>query len=254
MKPALVGPIVVLFLCCARSGAHAAQSYAVAGKDQFSIGAGDITSEVAYAGTQTLAITHHGKFTRMRARVVYKRSDGAASTDAVGDYVADLAPTGELVASADRDPDYLTVLNQPFAAELDRATLGDLKHLHGAVPFDFPSPFTGSSLHGYLQHIGSGGFGPRHVVGVRFEAEGPMKGALPDRPGLTLSGKIAMKGTAYYDTDSSLLLVLDTTVTITGNVSNRTGNDPVTIVYQRKISADEPRPVTQASAGATAMP
>ena len=249
MKPAsLIGPIVVLVLCCSATSVRAEQSYVVAGKDSFSIGSGDIKSEVAYAGTQTLAITHRGKVTRMRAKVAYKRSDGTASTDATGDYVADLAASGELVDSADRDPDYLTVLNQPFAAQLDTATLGDLRHLHGAVPFDFPSPFTGSSLHGYLQHIGSGGFGPRHVVGVRFEAAGPMKGALPDRPGLTLSGRITMRGTAYYDMDSSLLLVLDTTVTISGTVSNRAGNDQVTIVYERKIAADEPRPHEDASA------
>jgi hypothetical protein len=73
-----------------------------------------------------------------------------------------------------------------------------------------------------------------------------MKGALPDRPGLTLAGKIAMRGSAYYDRDTSVLLVLDTTVTITGNVSNRAGKDTVTIVYERKISANEPRPAAEA--------
>jgi hypothetical protein len=245
-RASLIGPIAVLVFVCSSASARAEQSYVVAGKDSFSIGSGDITSEVAYAGTQTLSITHHGTIVRMRAKVNYTRSDGAASTSATGDYVADLAATGELVDSADHDPDYLTVLNQPFAAQLDRATLGDLDHLHGTVPFDFPSPFTGSSLHGYLQHIGSGGFGPRRVVGVKFEAAGPMKGALPDRPGLTLAGKIAMRGSAYYDRDTSVLLVLDTTVTITGNVSNRAGKDTVTIVYERKISANEPRPTAEA--------
>jgi hypothetical protein len=84
---------------------------------------------------------------------------------------------------------------------------------------------------------------------VRFEAAGPMTGALPDRPGLTLAGKIAMRGTAYYDVDTALLLQLDTTVTISGTVSNRAGKDPVTIVYQRKIKADLPRP--EESAGVT---
>ena len=69
--------------------------------------------------------------------------------------------TGEALDSADHDPDYLTVLNQPFAAQLDRQTVDDLRHLKGALPFDFPSPFTGSSLHGYLQHV-SGGPVERH--------------------------------------------------------------------------------------------
>ena len=230
--------MMLLVLCGTGVAVRAAQGYVVAGKDEFSIGSGDITSAVAYAGKQTLTITRHGSTTRMRARVTYTRSDGAASTETQAEYVADVAASGELVDSADHDPDYLTVLNQPFAAQLDVATLGDLKHLHGAVPFDFPSPFTGSSLHGYLKHIGSGGFGPRHVVGVSFEARGPMKGALPDRPGLTLAGKIEMRGTAYYDTDSRLLLILDTTVTIKGTVSNRSGNDTVTITYERKIVAE----------------
>jgi len=79
--------------------------------------------------------------------------------------------------------------------------------------------------------------GTRRSTGVRFEAAGPMKGELPDRPGLTLIGTIAMRGTAYYDIDTATLLELETTVTITGNVSNRSGKDPVTIVYARTIRA-----------------
>ena len=78
--------------------------------------------------------------------------------------------------------------------------------------------------------------GPRHAVGVRFEAAGPMKGALPDRPGLTLDGTIAMRGNAYYDATDAMLLSLETTVTISGNVSNRTGKDPVTITYRQEHS------------------
>jgi hypothetical protein len=84
--------------------------------------------------------------------------------------------------------------------------------------------------------------GRRRSTGVRFEAAGPMKGQLPDRPGLTLTGSIAMRGTAFYDLDSSLLLELDTTVTIRGTVSNRSGNDPVTITYTRTIRSKPPSP------------
>ena len=73
-----------------------------------------------------------------------------------------------------------------------------------------------------------------------------MNGRLPDRPGLSLVGGIAMSGTAYYDLDTALLVSLDATVTITGKVSNRNGNDPVTIVYRRTIRADDsPRGFTQ---------
>ncbi len=221
------------------------QSYSVDGKDSFSI-AGDIRSEISYSGTQTLRIRRHGKSSRYAAHVEYRRSDGPASTDATSDYVADLLPSGEIVESSEHDPDYLTVLNQPFAAQLDRQTLGDLRHMSGSMPFDFPSPFTGSSLHGYLRHIGGGTLGPRHATGVRFEAAGPMKGALPDRPGVTLSGTITMRGTAFYDSASAVLLALDSTVTINGTLSNRAGNDPVTITYERKIRAHEPQPTESA--------
>ncbi|GAC1305844.1 MAG: hypothetical protein NVS2B3_05890 [Vulcanimicrobiaceae bacterium] len=220
--------------------ARADQRYVVSGKDSFAIGAGDIRSEVTYAGTQTLSLKRHGRVTRFKAHVAYTRSEGAAATDTTSDYVADVLPSGETRDTADRDPDYLTVLNQPFSAQLDRQTLADLQHLGGALPFDFPSPFTGSSLHGYLKHIGNAMMGSHRSIGVRFESAGTMKGALPDRPGLTLSGTIAMRGTAYYDLDSALLLALDTTVTISGNVSNRSSNDPVTIVYVRTIRADVP--------------
>jgi hypothetical protein len=79
---------------------------------------------------------------------------------------------------------------------------------------------------------------------VKFEAAGPMQGELPDRPGLTLQGTISMRGTAYYDMSSALLLALQTTVTIEGSVSNRAGKDPVKIVYDRTIRARQ-RSATQ---------
>jgi len=237
LRHAGVGVVTLALVAALGTIARADQRYIVSGKDSFAIGAGDIRSVVSYAGTQRLTLTRHGTMTRFKAHVIYTRSDGSASTDATSDYVADVLPSGEARDTADRDPDYLTVLNQPFSAQLDRQTLADLQHLSGALPFDFPSPFTGSSLHGYLNHIGNGMMGSHRSIGVRFESTGRMKGGLPDRPGLTLSGTIAMRGTAYYDLDSALLLALDTTVTISGNVSNRSTNDPVTIVYARTIRA-----------------
>jgi hypothetical protein len=239
MKPMPVLAVCLILACIweARVSVRAGQAYLVAGRDSFSIGAGDIQSEVSYAGTESLRVHRHGRTTRLSAHVTYTRSDGRAVTPASGDFVADILPDGSTLDSSDRDPDYLTVLNQPFAAQLDPSTLSDLRRLRGALPFDVPSPFTGSSLHGYLQHIPAGNIGSRPSIGVRFEAEGPMKGRLPDRPGLTLSGTIAMRGVAYYDSASAILLALDTVVTITGTVSNRSDKDPVTIVYARTIRA-----------------
>jgi hypothetical protein len=237
----LVATLVLLSVLWASAApARAGQVYAVAGRDSFSIGAGDIQSEVTYAGTQTLSLRRHGRLLRFKAHVRYHRSDGAASTPATGDYVADVLPTGETLDSSDSDPDYLTVLNQPFAAKLDTPTLADLGRLRGAVPFDFPSPMTGSSLHGYLRHVAGGRIAGRQVLGVNFEAAGPMKGGLPDRPGLTLTGTISMRGTAYYDMRTALLMALQTTVTIEGALSNRSSKDPVKIIYDRTIRAGPP--------------
>ncbi len=230
--------LAVLVWDCA-APARAAEAYTVTGRDSISIGENDISSEVSYSGTQVLRIERRGRTLRYRAHVDYTRSDGTGSSAATCEYVADVLPSGETLETADRDPDYLTVLNQPFSARLDPSTLADLRRLRGAVPFEFPSPFSGASLHGRLRHESGGYVGRRRSIGVKFEASGPMRGALPDRPGLTLKGTIAMAGTAYYDARSALLLALRTTVTISGNVSNRAGADRVRIVFERRIRARE---------------
>jgi hypothetical protein len=63
-----------------------------------------------------------------------------------------------------------------------------------------------------------------------------------------------MRGTAYYDIDTALLLALETTVTITGNVSNRSGKDPVTIVYARTIRAEVPARAERTAGQPSATP
>ncbi len=248
MKPvSLAAALLVLVLAGElTTAAYADETYTVSGSDDFSIGSREIRSEISYRGRQTLQARPHGDGTRLRAYVTYTRDDAGARSIATGEYVTDLSPAGETLATADHDPDNLTVLDQPFAAQLDRQTLHDLGGLHGALPFDFPSPFTRSSLHGYLQHIAGTKVAGRRAVGVRFEAAGPMHGSIPDRPGLTLAGTIAMHGTAFYDSATAILLALDMTVTVSGNVSNRSRpvhqrkalvnrKDPVRIVYSRTI-------------------
>ena len=86
-----------------------------------------IKSETRYQGRELLTVRRHGKAMRYTAKVNYVRNDQGAESDAVADFVSDLLPTGEQLDSADHDPDYLTVLNQPFSAQLDVATLEDLK-------------------------------------------------------------------------------------------------------------------------------
>jgi len=246
--PEIAACLVLALVSVQAEPARAAdQRYLVSGRDSFVIGDGDIQSEVNYQGTQVLTVTRRGKTTRYSAKVVYVRDDQGAASPATADYVLDLSARGNPIATADHDPDYLTVLNQPFAAQLDAKTLADLRQLRSTAPFDVPSPFTTKTFHGRLERIGIGTIGSRQALGVRFEAGGPMNGSLPDRPGLKLVGGIVMGGTAYYDLETALLLSLDATVTISGTVSNRASKDPVTIVYRRTLRADGARPNTEAS-------
>ncbi|MBD5635705.1 MAG: hypothetical protein IAI49_14635 [Candidatus Eremiobacteraeota bacterium] len=46
-----------------------------------------------------------------------------------------------------------------------------------------------------------------------------------------------MRGTAFYDVRTAVLLSLDTKVTISGNVSNRAAKDHVTITFRRSLRA-----------------
>jgi hypothetical protein len=247
--PRLAVAFVMLALASVPAGqARAAdQRYLVSGRDSFVIGDGDIQSEINYRGTQVLTVTQRGKTTRYVAKVSYVRDDQGAASPATADYTVDYSARGAAIASADHDPDYLTVLNQPFAAQLDVKTLNELRRLRATAPFDVPSPFSNATFHGRLARVGIGMIGPRQALGVRFEAGGPMKGSLPDRPGLKLVGGIVMGGTAYYDLETARLLSLDATVTISGTISNRSSNDPVTIVYRRSLRADVGAPSTEAS-------
>jgi hypothetical protein len=218
--------------------ASADQSYVVAGADTFAVGGSGVKSDISYQGHETLSVERHGTTTIYHATVRYTRVDQGAASRATAHFVASLTPAGEERDLDDADPDYLTVLNQPFAVQLDLATLHDLSRLRAEVPFAFPSPITGSSLNGRLRRIGAGPVSGMPALGVSFEADGPMRGPLPDRPRLSMSGRIRMQGSAYYRTDDALLVLLDATLTITGRLANPEQSDPVTIVYRRRIRAE----------------
>ena len=95
-------------------------------------------------------------------------------------FVQILRPDGTFEDRVDDDPDFLTILNQPFAVRLDAPTLRDLRTLHGSVPFSTTSPLGGEAmLHGFLRPATSGPIGGRPTVAVRFEADGAMSGPLP---------------------------------------------------------------------------
>jgi hypothetical protein len=214
--------------------------YHVTGKDSFQIGARDLRGDTAYDGHETLTISKSGKTTRYTARVAYTKSDQSGSSKVAGSFISVLLPDGQQRDETNADPDFLTILNQPFAVQLDAQTLRDVARLQQAAPFSFASPMTGAQLSGNLRHLGDGTIANERVIGIGFEARGPMKGAIPEHPEIQLSGTIRMSGTAYYTEKAALLLSLDATLTISGNLADRSASDPVTIVYHRSIRAEEP--------------
>jgi hypothetical protein len=222
------------------SVARADQQYRVDGHDTFVIGSADLRSDVGYHGTQTLTMRRDGKNRRYIANVEYQRNDQGSAGHARGSFESTITADGEQRDGPNNDPDYLTVLNQPFAVQLDRLTLRDLAHLHGSVPFDFPSPMTGAPLHGILRRVPDAVINGERVLGVAFEASGPLHGTLPDHPEMALAGRITMKGTAYYTYAAALMLALDATLAINGNVDDTSRRDPVAITYTRSIHATTP--------------
>jgi hypothetical protein len=132
-------PILLALLSCAldlalAGAASADQAYRVSGKDTFAIGATDVKSEISYSGHESLKRRRRGQGTLFVARARYVRIDQGASSTATAGFVAEIGPTGEQHDIANDDPDYLTILNQPFAVQLDAATLRDLARLRSEVP------------------------------------------------------------------------------------------------------------------------
>jgi hypothetical protein len=227
--------LAVAFLVTVGASARADQQYTVDGSDTFQIAGRDMRSEIAYRGSQRLHVKQSGKVTTFNATVDYRRIEGGVATHATGSFTSTLLPDGEQRDGPSHDPDYLTILNQPFSIQLDRATLHDLRGLQGDVPFDFPSPMTGAPLHGSLRRLPDGIIHGTRALGVAFRAGGPLHGSLPDRPSMGLSGEIKMNGTAYYAYESAMLLALDATLAIDGNVDASSDHQAVSITYRRTI-------------------
>jgi hypothetical protein len=215
--------------------AAAGQRYDVSGEDTYQIGASADTTQITYAGAENLDVVTDPNGHRYVAEVDYTREDESGKAQVHARFVQELLHDGTFEDRTDEDPDFLTVLNQPFAVQLDAPTLRDLEHLHGMVPFEAASPLGGAKLSGYLRSAPPGNVSGLHAVGVRFEASGPMSGALPDHPHALLVGKMRMNGTAYYAATGALLLALDATLTIDGKLKGGPDTVPVRIVYHRTI-------------------
>lgn len=240
MSPRLHSALLVAALLVTAVAAEASeQTYGVSGNDTFRIGTSTSTTTIAYSGVQRLRIDGNGPGRRFTADATYSRTGEGGKTSAHAHFVQELSTRGDFRDTADDDPDFLTILNQPFAVQLDAATMRGLRSMRGSIPFEAQSPFGGALLRGYLKPEQTGRIDGRNAIGVRFRAAGPMSGAMPQHPDASISGKITMDGTAYYAAATALLLALDATISITGNLVEHNDEVPVTIVYKRTIRAGD---------------
>ena len=222
--------------------AFADQQYDVSGEDVYRVGSAGVVSRVAYSGKERLTVVRQGDRTRYDAQARYARSAADGNTHVNARFVQELLPNGTFEDRLDEDPDFLTVLNQPFAVQLDAVTIRDLRNLHGPVPFSATSPLGGQAvLRGFLRPGTSGKIGGRPAAAVRFEAGGPMSAPMPARANATMSGRMRMDGMAYYSLDDAMLLSLDATLTIVAQLRDGSETLPVRIVYRRSIRASSAR-------------
>lgn len=234
-RAVVAGTFALLLAVAASAAARADETYTVDGRDVFKIGSTNTGNTTVYHGSQSLAIRKSGRSTTYVARVDYDKNGEGGKEHAHASYTTTMLPSGDQHDGPTHDPDYLTVLNQPFSVQLDADTMRDLAHVKRPVPFDFPSPMTGAPLKGTLRRLPDAVMNGTRVMGIAFEATGPLNGALPDRPDMALAGTITMKGTAYYAYQNALLLALDATLAIDGNLDNAAKKAPVSIVYARTI-------------------
>lgn len=218
-------------------GAHAPTElrYRTTGEDLYRVGSAAPT-QISYSGTQSLSIGQSGPLVRFVAQADCTRDNAGARTIEHARFVQELLADGSFHDRMDGDPDFLTILNQPFAIRLDAATVRDLRELHAPVPFAAASPVGGGNLEGALRPGSSGFLNGRPVIGVEFRAEGTVNGALPGQTTATIEGTIHLDGTAYYDRAQALLLALDARLTIDGALGGaHLASVPVRIVYDRAI-------------------
>ncbi|MGH7714776.1 MAG: hypothetical protein ACREML_02150 [Vulcanimicrobiaceae bacterium] len=229
--------ITILALLLAGGSTERHQLYHVSGKDSYQIGSRELRSDTSYEGNEKLTISEAHGVTRYSAQASYVKTDQGQSRAAVASFETVLLPDGQAHDRASDDPDFLTVLNQPFAIQLDAQTLRDVRKLREPSPFTFTSSMTGATLRGTLFHVIDGSIAGHPVIGVGFDASGPMRGGLPEHPEISLRGTIRMSGRAYYTPNSALLLALDAKLQISGTLADTSTSDPVKILYRRIIRA-----------------
>jgi hypothetical protein len=214
------------------------QTYHVWGRDSFQIGSRQLLSEATYDGSETLTIEPAGGGRRYSAKAIYDKKDDGAMQKATATFISVIDRDGRERDEIVSDPEFLTILNQPFAVQLDQQTLRDVRRLSAPAPFTFTASMSGAKLEGTLRHIPDGLVAGQRVVGIGFDASGPIKGGIPAHPEISLSGTMRMAGHAYYTAADALLMELDATLEIAGTLADESARDPVKIVYRRTIRAE----------------
>ena len=232
------GSLALLALLLAAGTTETHQTYQVSGKDSYQIGSHELRSDTSYEGKETLTIRNASGVTHYGARVTYVKTDQGQNHTNVATFESEMRANGSERDLASNDPDFLTVLNQPFAVQLDAQTLRDVRKLRDPSPFVFTSAMTGATLRGTLFHVTDGLIAGHPVVGIGFDASGPMRGGVPEHPEISLRGTIRMSGRAYYTRATALLLALDAKLQIAGTLANTNASDPVKILYRRVIRAE----------------
>lgn len=240
MLPAPYRHLVLLLVPVLVGGATLTrhQAYHVWGRDSFQIGSRELRSDATYDGTETLVIRQENGDLRYTATASYDRTNGGNVEHATASFVSVVAPDGREHDESGSDPDFLTVLNQPFNVQLDKETLADVRQLSQPSPFSFASSMAGTTLRGTLRRIPDGVVAGRRVVGIGFDAAGRVRGGIPAHPEITLAGTIRMSGRAYYTRNDALLLELDATLQIAGTLADESTSDPVKIIYRRTMRAE----------------
>ncbi|HYL26606.1 MAG TPA: hypothetical protein VEW74_02160 [Candidatus Nitrosotalea sp.] len=214
--------------------------YETSGQDFYRIVPTGASSQVAYAGSQRLSIRREGSAWRFESRAQYTRTGPDGKSRGQADFVQTLEPDGAFEDRVEDDPDFLTILNQPFAVHLDATTLRDLRTLHGRVPFAATSPLGAQAvLHGFLRPAPGGPIAGHPTVAVRFEADGAMTGPSPGSAQTLVSGTMRMDGVAYYAIESATLFALNVTLTLDARLAQgrQAPSVPVRIFYRRSIRA-----------------
>jgi hypothetical protein len=227
----------ILLVAAFAAPARADQLYQLRGVDRYAVVGGHARYNVSLAGSQRLKIATVKGRMRFTVRAHYVRTANNNRDSVQAFFTQSMRPDGDLDDGTSYDPDYVTILNQPFAVWIDSDTRsgGD----SARVPLTFDAPLTGGTLRGYLARAGVGIVAGRRAVSMRFDASGPMSGSDSDDPQRRIRGTVRMRGTAYYGARDGLLLALDETFSVSARLYEGSHSLPLQIVHRRFIKASK---------------